>query len=360
MDIVLLFVRLTLASVFVLAGASKLADRERTLKALSEFGVGPRMAKRGALVLPLVELIVAVTLIPSATAWFGAIGALALLLIFSTAIVFNLRRGRRPDCRCFGQLHSTPIGRTSLLRNTGLTTLASLVVILDRYGPRADSTSWIYPNTTAQSLGAAVTLVLVGSIGVFIWSGQRSPEDIEKKVNSEQHDGSNSMANSGEQIERNDIRTGEVPILPPFRLPDIDGQYKTLDDLLRDGKPVFLIFSDPECGTCTALMPEIGQWQREYASTLTLVVISTGELEANRAKRAEYGLRNVLIQEDWEVGDAYRAETTPSAILVGADGSLRSGIVPGTQGIRMLLARTQDSYEPAVGQRSVVTSSLSV
>jgi uncharacterized membrane protein YphA (DoxX/SURF4 family)/thiol-disulfide isomerase/thioredoxin len=349
-DIVLLVLRLTLASVFVLAGAAKLADRERTLNALSEFGVGLRIAKPGARVLPLTELIIAVTLIPSATAWFGAIGALALLLIFSTAIVINLRHGRRPDCRCFGQLHSTPIGRTTLARNTGLTSLAVLIVTLDRYEPKIDPTSWIHPNTTPQSLGVAVTLVLAGAIGVFVWSGQRSTEDIEKRADSEPHDDSNNVATSGERIEPGRTLTGKVPGLPPFRLPGIDGRYTTLDDLRRTGKPVLLIFSDPECGTCSALMPEIGQWQREYASKLTLVIISTGGTAANRAKSAEYRLGNVLVQEDWEVGDAYGAETTPSAILVDTNGSMGSGIVAGTEGIRRLLAQTVNSYVSTAGQ----------
>jgi hypothetical protein len=97
-------------------------------------------------------------------------------------------------------------------------------------------------------------------------------------------------------------------------------------------------------------MPEIGQWQREYASKLTLVIISTGGTAANRAKSAEYRLGNVLVQEDWEVGDAYGAETTPSAILVDTNGSMGSGIVAGTEGIRRLLAQTVNSYVSTAGQ----------
>jgi hypothetical protein len=35
---------------------------------------------------------------------------LALLVLFIVAIAVTLARGRKPDCHCFGQLHSKPIG----------------------------------------------------------------------------------------------------------------------------------------------------------------------------------------------------------------------------------------------------------
>ena len=77
-----------------------------------------------------------------------------------------------------------------------------------------------------------------------------------------------------------------------------------------------LIFSDPGCGPCNALLPEIGRWQREHATKVVVALISRGTVEANRAKVTEDGLTHVLLQKDREVAQAYQASGTPSAVLV--------------------------------------------
>src|ERR671921_2713015 len=117
MDIALVLTRLLLASVFVVAGVTKLADRGGTRQAVADFGVpSPLVAPLGVL-LPLVELTVAAALLPASTAWWGALGALALLSVFVAGISINLARGKKPNCHCFGQLHSAPAGWKTLARN---------------------------------------------------------------------------------------------------------------------------------------------------------------------------------------------------------------------------------------------------
>src|SRR5215472_6392294 len=117
MSIVLLIARVVLFVVFLVAGIAKLADLAGSRAALRDFGVPARLAEAFGLLLPLAELAVAVALLLPATAWWGALGALALLLLFVGGIGSNLARGRRPDCHCFGQLHSAPAGWPTLLRN---------------------------------------------------------------------------------------------------------------------------------------------------------------------------------------------------------------------------------------------------
>src|SRR5215208_582186 len=124
MDVVLLIARLLLASVFAVAGVAKLADREGSRQAIVDFGVPKALAAPLGLLLPLGELTVAATLLPAPTAWWGALGALALLLVFVVGISVNLARGRKPDCHCFGQLHSAPAGWKTLARNGVLAAVA--------------------------------------------------------------------------------------------------------------------------------------------------------------------------------------------------------------------------------------------
>jgi hypothetical protein len=105
---VLLICRLSLVAVFAVAAVTKLTDRAGARKAILDFGLPSALATPLGLLLPLAELTVATTLIPVSTAFWGAVGAFVLLLLFVLMIVVNLAVGRRPDCHCFGQLHSTP------------------------------------------------------------------------------------------------------------------------------------------------------------------------------------------------------------------------------------------------------------
>ncbi|MBV8822616.1 MAG: redoxin domain-containing protein, partial [Ktedonobacteraceae bacterium] len=99
-----------------------------------------------------------------------------------------------------------------------------------------------------------------------------------------------------------------------------------------------LLFSDPTCGPCTAIWPEVGRWQRDYASKLTLVVISLGTSQANRSKMSEYGITHLLLQKDREVAQAYQAAATPSAVLIDAAGNIGSSLAQGADAIRALVA----------------------
>ena len=92
MDMALLAARLVLAAVFLVAGLTKLADGTGSRRALDEFGVPSALVAPGAWLLPLAELAVAVLLLPSMSAWWGAIGALALLGAFVVGIAALVER----------------------------------------------------------------------------------------------------------------------------------------------------------------------------------------------------------------------------------------------------------------------------
>jgi peroxiredoxin len=125
-------------------------------------------------------------------------------------------------------------------------------------------------------------------------------------------------------------------VAPAFELRDLDEGVVALDDLLAPGKPVFLVFSDSGCGSCTTLLPEIAHWQRE-CTLLTLAVISRGTPESNRAKVADAGIRHVLLQRDRETAKAYGAQATPSAVFVRPDGTMGSQVAVGPVAIRNLV-----------------------
>jgi thiol-disulfide isomerase/thioredoxin len=109
---------------------------------------------------------------------------------------------------------------------------------------------------------------------------------------------------------------------PAFALEDVHGERVTLDSLSAYDRPVILLFVNPGCRPCNALLPEIGRWQKEHADELTVAVVSRGGAEENRDKVSAHGLANVLLQEGWEVAEAYRARGAPSAVVVLPDGAV--------------------------------------
>jgi Methylamine utilisation protein MauE len=135
MGVVLLVSRLLLACVFLIAGVAKLADLAASRRAVAEFGVPERLVGVVGVGLPVFELLVAVALIPSGSARFGALGALSLLVVFVVGIALALRRGTEADCHCFGQLHSAPIGWRTLVRSGVLAAAAALTVLAGWHDP---------------------------------------------------------------------------------------------------------------------------------------------------------------------------------------------------------------------------------
>jgi len=73
----LLTLRLLLAGVFLLAGATKFIDPCGTRRALRDFGLPRIIATPMVLLLPMLELAVAVALVPASLAWYSAWSALA-------------------------------------------------------------------------------------------------------------------------------------------------------------------------------------------------------------------------------------------------------------------------------------------
>ncbi len=121
--------RLVLGLVFAAAAVGKLARRRDGAVDVEAFGVPPRMAGPVAALLPVAELAVAGSMLWAPSAVAGAAAGLFLLVLFTCLVGLNLRRGRRPPCRCFGRASETPIGIGTVLRNVVLMGLAVLVLL---------------------------------------------------------------------------------------------------------------------------------------------------------------------------------------------------------------------------------------
>jgi hypothetical protein len=75
------------------------------------------------------------------------------------------------------------------------------------------------------------------------------------------------------------------------------------------------------------MLSDVSSWQRTLADRLTIAVIATASPADARAMSEEFGLINVMYQdENAEVFHAYRATGTPSVVIVTPDGRIASRI----------------------------------
>ncbi len=353
MALIVLAVRLLLACVFLVAAAAKLADRAGFGKALNDFGIPARIARPLRFLTPLAEAATAVLLIPGGTARWGAVGALGLLVVFSIAIGVNLTRGRKPDCHCFGQLHSSPAGWTAIARN-GL--FAAGAGFLLWKGGR-------FPlGSVPASAGGGEILVLSFAIAAFLILGvegwvifhllRQHGRMLTRIVNLELRlNGAGVPDEKRVHAPSGGLPTGSTA--PAFSAPLLAGGKMALGDLQATGKPVLLVFSDVNCGPCNLLMPHIADWQREHAAQVTLAVLSHGSIEEHRQKLGAIELQNVMLQEGLDISEMYRIAGTPSGVLLSVDGTV-SATAAGPQAIADLVAQATvnqvpDSLLPARG-----------
>lgn len=329
--------RVVLAAVLALAGVTKLVDRPGTRSALAGFGAPSWAARPGAVALPVAELAAAALLLPARTAPAGAALSVSLLAVFSVAIGYNLARGRAPECHCFGQLHSAPAGRRTLARTAALFALALLALVGSIAEPEGSAVGWIGRVQPAELLAlatavSAAAVLVAGALG-FV-SLLRSYGRILVRLDRIER----ALGEVGIDVSE----TAEQPELglPPGTPSPV---FPELDELLEPGLPVLLVFTSTTCGPCKTLVPEISRWQEQHADALTIAVASDGPAVHVAAEAEEFALRNVLVDTDARLYQAFEASGTPSAVVIAPDGSVGSWVAPGRDWIVALLARTLES-----------------
>ena len=317
MALVVALVRLILSLVFGVAGITKLTDQKGTREAVMNFGAPKAAAASIAVVLPLLELAIAIGLLFSATTWLSALAALVVLAIFVVAISINLAQGKSHECHCFGQIYSRPLGWSTLVRNV-LFGLAAGIVIWN--GPE-------FQPPLASTISHAIASLSTWQLVILIMGV---------------------MAATGFLLQRRQSTSAEQPPAPPtglpigspapdFELPNYDGGRTSLAQLRALGKPVLLIFTSPKCGPCISLFKEIRDWQTAHDDQLTIALLTFGTIKDNFVNVARNSLGYVLLQEKNEISILYGAIPTPTGVLIDADGQILSNLALGGDEIRTLL-----------------------
>jgi peroxiredoxin len=144
--------------------------------------------------------------------------------------------------------------------------------------------------------------------------------------------GDPSLARS--RIKRDGLEHGTQA--PDFRLSRVGGGELSLAEFR--GRPLLLVFSDPECGPCDVLAPQLER--RSRAEDVQVLMVSRGDPRANEIKRREHRLSfPIVLQRQWEISKLYAMFATPIAYLIDEQGVIVAPVAKGPDAILGLLAQ---------------------
>jgi peroxiredoxin len=281
---------------------------------------------------------IAIALLPSEVAWLGSLAGFGLLMVFVAAISINMAQGRKPECHCFGQLHSAPVGWNTLARNAILACAAGVVSWGEQIHQSPSFAAIFATEAARASAPFLLSLGILWGIATAVLITQIMRQQGRILVRLEAMEGrlvgeTPEIAAPG--TSRKGLAIGSKA--PAFQLPSVQGAELSLSLLLQQAKPILLLFTSPRCGPCTSLIPDISQWASETAGRLNVVVISEGSREENLRKIGDK--LSVLLQNSREVAEAYEAHGTPAAVLIRPDGLVGSALAMGVDAVKQLASR---------------------
>ena len=316
MNTLLVVARLGLAAVFVVAAVAKLADMKGSRAALEGFNVPAPFVPTAAVALPCAEVASAVLLVIGPTAQIGAALAVLLLVLFVAGIAAALRRGARPDCHCFGQLHSKPAGGETIVRN-GLLAAIALVVLIGGPGPAVDT--W-----ARASSGEVIALGALSLVAVVLAYVCYSLTTENRR-----------LTGRGAQAEPAIVLEPGQPI-PRFDALDAAGATLSSSDILNGSERSVLVFMSTSCGPCIGLLPELARWRRMLVGRVAIHALSAGDATEAHRLGEEHELP-VLFDGDSAAANALGIQGTPSAVAVDDSGHLLAAVAVGAPSIEGLI-----------------------
>ena len=196
-------------------------------------------------------------------------------------MAYQISKGSSADCHCFGQIHSEPVSKKSLIRNVILAIPAIVLALPDGTRQGLDLGSNTHERILAAAVFSVISLLIVAILMVKqIRDGQK-----EFGLNS------GHVHDHGEgSVERQDAGhpTDGLPIgapFPAFDLPVMNGGSRSLDSLLSAGKPLLLFFVSPTCEPCKLLLPEIHKWREPSIRTSSEFILLAKARKMRIARR---------------------------------------------------------------------------
>ncbi len=213
--------------------------------------------------------------------------------------------------------------------------------VATRYGTNATPTAYLVDaeGRISSTLGVGVEGVLALT---RMFDGKGAGHDgglTAESLKAKQDAAVEKARAAGLAITESGIKRDGLPagtLAPDFTLPDVTGREHSLADLR--GKPILLVFSDPACGPCEQLAPALEQLHQAHRyNNLQVLMVSKGDLEANREKVRQHNLTfPVLLQRNWEISMAYAMFATPVGYLIDERGIIAKDVAIGGDAVLRL------------------------
>lgn len=135
------------------------------------------------------------------------------------------------------------------------------------------------------------------------------------------------------------MKVGAKP--PVFELPDLDGNLVSFEQFR--GRRLLLIFVSPQCKFSRKLAAGLAGLTLDGRQGWHLLLVSTGDIDENRAFIREFGLRcQLLVQEGWETAAGYGVNSSPMGYLFDEKGHTASEVTMGAEAL-LALARGDEA-----------------
>lgn len=314
----LLIASSTIAMMFLLSGVAKLSRPKEFRANLLLFGVPTVAASLLAVGLPSVEVLAGGAILFPGAAQFGTMTAVGLLILFTASIAYQLLRGRKPDCQCFGQMRARPISYWTLLRNVLILGLA-LYVATSQQEYWTSVAGWL---RQINYLGFAFSVALAALFAVATVEGLVIAQLVRsygqvllrlEVIENSRHPYHNELASPPDNLGKESV---------------------TLETLRAQGKLVAIFFLEPTCGPCTALYTDLVRWAAESVNDMRIAVVSAAPGSSLPAELRDASNVYLLNDPHRVTSRRYGVGGTPSAIIVRPDNSPASGLLAGPDQIR--------------------------
>ena len=339
----MLALRIGVALVLLLSGGAKLITRTETEHAAVAMGLPMRFSWIVVTMLTVIEVTAGVFLLVTRYATIGALLAFILVAALSATVVFNLLKGRRPACACFGPLSSSrPIGAHTLVRNAAI--LVALTVLLLSVGRGGGCALGCYPSDATKVLsglafglltvGVLVCLVVVAALSRLVGVLSARVRALERATSVEVSAG----LNTGIARVKFDSLALEAALARSRSISD--GQTIALTRL-QQGQNL-LVFLSASCQACTELKKHIETIIADLNDPICFLY-GTSQLPAEQGYVAA---GNLTLYRDSGVSEVLGVSYFPAAIVLDRFLAPISALHSGAHEVRHLLQEQEkvDSY----------------
>ncbi len=301
---------------FVVAATSKIRDIAGVERSAREFGVPQRWTRPVALTLPMVELGAAGSIL-GIGGGVGAIPTVVLLVGFTALIATSLARDRHPECHCFGNVRTGPVGASTVVRNTALLAIAIAVS-----SGRRESPLEAFETRSASERTVIVTGLVLLALVAWVIRRRGGTRTLRAGTVARVETFGGTWLPGSPDAPRG------LPVgasLPNIALVDLDGAVTSLSALCTPGRELVISVTHPECRTCAGELVDVANLATP-TDDFDVCVISLGSFE-NGAPRFSSAVR--LLFADPTFTHHLVLPGTPSAFVVDGSGRVASSALGG-------------------------------